>query len=200
MFKQLIRKIAFRTGRFANLYVKFCRPAGADYALFQQKWGRYYSIGDNCSIYPWTNVANPEYTRLGNNVRLSACTVLGHDGSVAVLNRAYGKRLDKVGKVDIKDNVFVGHGAIILPNVTIGPNAIVAAGAVVNSDVPEGTIVGGVPAKVIGLVDDLVERLEKQTEALPWADIIKNREGAFDPKVEPKLKAMRAKYFFGEDS
>jgi len=129
---------------------------------------------------------------------LSACTILGHDGSVAVLNRSYGKKLDRVGKVDIKDNVFIGHGAIILPDVTIGPNALVAAGAVVSKNVPEGTIVAGVPAKVIGRVDDLVAKLERQTNELPWADIINNREGAFDPKVEPLLKQMRIDYFWGK--
>ena len=47
---------------------------------------------------------------------------------------------------------------MILPNVKIGPNAIVAAGAVVTKDVPEGTIVGGNPARVIGSFDDLMEK------------------------------------------
>jgi hypothetical protein len=57
-----------------------------------------------------------------------------------------------------------------------------------------------VPAKEIGRVDQLVERLEKQTEQLPWYELIKNREGSFDPKLEPTLKEMRVKYFFGSDN
>lgn len=197
--KNIVKKVAFKTGRLKKLYLKLCSPSGYEFASFEKKWGSYYSIGDDCAIWPYTNVTNPEYTRLGNNVMLTNCTVLGHDGSIAVLNKAYNKKLDRVGKVDFKDNVFVGHGAIILPNVTIGPNAIVAAGAVVSKDVPEGTIVAGIPARVIGRVDDLVAKLEIETANLPWAALIQQREGSFDPELEPALKSLRIKSFFGND-
>jgi len=198
MIKKMLRLLAFKTGKMKRVYVKICKPSGYEYAEYEKKWGRFHAIGNGCAFWPYTNITNPEYTRLGNNVMLSACTILGHDGSVAVLNKAYGKKLDRVGKVDIKDNVFIGHGVIVLPNVTIGPNALVAAGAVVSKDVPEGAIVAGVPAKVIGRVDDLVNKLERETNALPWAEIINNREGAFDPSVEPLLKKMRIEYFWGK--
>ena len=49
----------------------------------------------------------------------------------------------------IKKNAWIGAAATVLPGVTIGENSIVAAGAVVNKDVPANTIVGGIPAKVI---------------------------------------------------
>lgn len=49
----------------------------------------------------------------------------------------------------IKHNAWIGAAAVILPGVTIGKNAIVAAGAIVTKDVPDNTIVGGNPAKVI---------------------------------------------------
>lgn len=54
-----------------------------------------------------------------------------------------------VGHIHIKKNAWIGAGATILPGVTIGENAIVAAGAVVSKDVPANTIVGGIPAKII---------------------------------------------------
>ncbi|MBX6379380.1 MAG: sugar O-acetyltransferase [Thermoflavifilum aggregans] len=54
-----------------------------------------------------------------------------------------------VGHIHIKKNVFIGAGATILQGVTIGENSVVAAGAVVSKDVPDNTIVGGIPAKII---------------------------------------------------
>jgi len=137
---------------------------------------------------------------IGNNVQLTNCTILGHDGSIAMLNKAYGVKLDSVNKVEIKDNVFIGHGAIVLPGTKIGPNAIVAAGSVVTKVVHEGTIVAGVPARIIGRVDDLVKKLKKQTEQLPWYELIQQREGSFDPAIEPELKRQRANYFFSKDN
>lgn len=53
------------------------------------------------------------------------------------------------GKVTIKENAWICIGAIICPGVTIGRNAVVAAGAVVTKDVPDNSLVGGVPARKI---------------------------------------------------
>lgn len=53
------------------------------------------------------------------------------------------------GRIHIKKNAWIGAGATILPGVTIGENAVVAAGAVVSKDVAANTIVGGIPAKFI---------------------------------------------------
>jgi acetyltransferase-like isoleucine patch superfamily enzyme len=49
----------------------------------------------------------------------------------------------------VKRNAWIGAAATILPGVTIGENAVVAAGAVVSRDVPANSIVAGVPAKVV---------------------------------------------------
>ncbi|QIL77182.1 sugar O-acetyltransferase [Hymenobacter sp. HDW8] len=55
--------------------------------------------------------------------------------------------------VHIKRNVWIGAAATILPGVTIGENAIVAAGAIVSRDVPANTIVGGIPAKILKFIE-----------------------------------------------
>ncbi len=74
-----------------------------------------------------------------------------------------------------------------MPGVTIGPNAIVAAGAVVSSDVPEGIVVGGVPAKAIARTAEVVNRFATDARQLPWWDLIEGRIGDFDATIEPEL-------------
>jgi acetyltransferase-like isoleucine patch superfamily enzyme len=59
------------------------------------------------------------------------------------------RQLYSKGPVIIEDNVWIGEGAVIMPNVRIGKNAIVGANAVVTKDVPADCVVGGVPARVI---------------------------------------------------
>ena len=57
------------------------------------------------------------------------------------------------GRIHIKKGAWIGACATILPGVTIGENAVVAAGAVVSKDVPANTVVGGVPAKIIKAIE-----------------------------------------------
>ena len=196
-FKNIIRAIALRYGKLPGLYRRVCQPTGEEYAKYLRRHGKFYAIGEHCSILPTTLFTDPAYVRIGNNVRFSSCALIGHDGVVAMLNHAYNIKLDSVGKIDIGDNVFIGFNAIVLPNVTIGSNAIVAAGAVVTKNVAEGDIVAGVPAKSIGRVDDLVKKLQTQTQTLPWAALINLREGAFDPNMEPQLVQFRVAHFYG---
>lgn len=197
ILKEILRRLAMRYGKFPSLYRKLCQPMGEEYAEYLRRHGNFYEIGQHCSILTTTVFTDPAYVRIGNNVHFSSCTLIGHDGSIAMLNRAYNVKLDSVGKIDIRDNVFIGCNAIILPNVTIGPNAIVAAGAVVTKDVAEGDIVAGVPAKPIGRVEDLVTELQAETQALPWADLINHREGGFDSEIEPQLIQLRVSHFYG---
>jgi carbonic anhydrase/acetyltransferase-like protein (isoleucine patch superfamily) len=113
-----------------------------------------------------------------------------------MLRNAYGGELDRVGRIDIRDNVFIGHQAIVMPGVTIGPNAVVAAGSVVTRDVPPGTVVGGVPAKPIARTLDLHAQLAAQTAQLPWHALLARRA---DPRApaSPELQASRLQHFFG---
>lgn len=198
LIHRILRKFAHDHGRFIWLYLRLVKPRNDEFADYMKKRGRLYGMGENCLINPDVVITNPEFVRLGNNVCLASCSLIGHDAVVAVLNRAYQRKLDSVGKIDIRDNVFIGHGAIVLPGVEIGPNAVVAAGAVVTKDVREGDIVGGVPARVIGRVEELVEKLQSVTDGLPWHDMILERVGAYDEVLETQLADIRVKHFFGD--
>lgn len=200
MIRKAVKHFAINHGKLVNLYLKLCKPDGYEYSDFLKKWGGFQNIGINCFIMCEANVTDPYLTYIGNNVMLSACNIFCHDGSIAMLSRAYSKKLDRVAPVKILDNVFIGHGAIVLPNVTVGPNAIVAAGAVISKDVPANSIVAGNPAKVIGSVDNLVQKLEELNFEQPWFHLIQQRDGGFDPRIEPELKKLRKKYFFGEST
>lgn len=200
MFRRALRTLSEKGLAPASLYMRFGDPGPDDYAEALRRSGRLNAMGRDVGIVPGTEILDPAYVRIGNNVLLANCTLIGHDGAVTVLNRAYGVKLDRVGKIDIRDNVFIGHRAIVMPGVTIGPNAIVAAGAVVTKDVPPDSVVGGVPARVIGRVSELVEKMKSETEQLPWAHLIASRDGTFDPVMEPELLRLRVAHFFGGDA
>jgi acetyltransferase-like isoleucine patch superfamily enzyme len=197
LLKRFLRYLAFAHGKAIGIYRRVCQPDGIEWAAMMKHRGELYAMGNHCSIQSQAQITDPRYVRLGNNVRLSVCTLLGHDGSVNMINRAFGCQLDRVGKIDLRDNVFIGQGAIILPGVTIGPNAIVAAGSVVSSDVPENSVVGGVPAKTICALDSLVTRWRRENETLPWRDLIYQRHSPYEATMETELREVRSAFFFG---
>jgi acetyltransferase-like isoleucine patch superfamily enzyme len=190
--------MAIFSPRFDPFYRRFGRPRGRDWAEMRKARGDFHSMGEHCSISPHAIIEGAKLVRFGNNVRLATCTIFCNDGSVNMINRAYGLHLDCYGKVEFRDNVFVGHAAIILPGVTIGPNAIVSAGSVVRSDVGEGDIVSGVPARRVGRLDMTVAMLKAKNEKYPWKEHIEKRAGEYDADLEPELMRLRIRHFYGE--
>jgi acetyltransferase-like isoleucine patch superfamily enzyme len=113
---------------------------------FHTNFGKHTTIGKNvfinhgCSFLDLGGITIEDDVLIGPKVSL-----ITENHPVDPANR---KSLD-LAKIVIKKNAWIGAGAIILPGVTVGENAIVAAGAVVNKDVADNTIVAGVPAKKI---------------------------------------------------
>ena len=105
--------------------------------------------------------------RIHDNVKIASnVTFVTHDVTHGMLNTMLGedKYQETVGCIEIMDNVFIGANVTILNDVRIGSNVIVAAGAVVTKDVPDNSVVGGVPARVICTME---EYLEKRTDGYP---------------------------------
>ena len=112
---------------------------------------RNISIAKDTIIGEFAVLDGREKLHIGNHVDI-ASEVMIYNSQHDINNQDF-KAVSE--PVIIEDYVFIGPRAILLPGVTLGKGAIVAAGAVVTKDVPPFTIVGGVPAKVIG------ERQEK---------------------------------------
>lgn len=120
-------------------------------------------LGENVFYQSRKIPVEPYLIKIHNNVAIAAdVDIIPHDIIHMVFNKVAentpGVYRIHLGCVEIMDNCFIGSHSVILEGVKIGPNAIVAAGAVVTKDVPEGAIVGGNPAKVIGSFNDLMER------------------------------------------
>lgn len=130
---------------------------------------RFFSLGHNSVIESYSCINNAvgdviigDHTRIGiHNTIIGPVTIGDHVNlaqgiTVTALNHNFSdttKRIDEQSistkHVTIEDDVWIGANAVILPGVTIGQHAVVAAGAVVTTDVPANTVVGGVPARII---------------------------------------------------
>lgn len=142
---------ALLRGMFFKLFLK---KAGKNLLIqhnFLFRNLRYISVGDNVYIGHHTEIlANKKGVIIGNHVMIAQDVLLisynhGYDDK----NITMDKQKETSGKIVIKDDVWIGARAIILPGVTINKGAIIGAGAVVTKNVKPFSIVGGNPAKLL---------------------------------------------------
>jgi len=108
-------------------------------------------VGDHTYFGELNNIRVAGITRIGAKCLISqGVSIIGsnHSFDSGIPITEQPSRTDKLGVV-IEDDVWIGTNATILPGVTIGRGAVVAAGSVVTADVPPGAIVAGVPARVV---------------------------------------------------
>ncbi|HLX12902.1 MAG TPA: acyltransferase [Bacteroidota bacterium] len=138
MFRQLINRLF----QFLALYAP-----GAESLRVTLHRMRGVRIGNNVFIGTSAIIEteHPQLVSIGNNVTLGIRTVI-----VAHFRETTAEAVrTNTPTVVIEDDVFIGPGVIILQNVRIGKGAVVAAGSVVNADVPSATLVQGNPAKPV---------------------------------------------------
>ena len=118
---------------------------------FHCDFGKNIHVGDNFHADYNCTMLDLAEIHIGNNC------LIGPDVGIYTAGHRLepeGRTLDVYGQpITIGDDVWIGGHSTILPGVTIGDGAVVAAGAVVTKDVEPNTIVGGVPAKVIKKIE-----------------------------------------------
>lgn len=105
-------------------------------------------IGDSCRLN------SPLHIEISAPVTIGDRVTIGHHVVIITTGHEIGSSESRAGAniyqpVIIEDGAWIAANVTVLPGVTIGRGAVVAAGAVVTKDVPENTLVGGVPARVI---------------------------------------------------
>ena len=130
---------------------------GRSHIKYLRKHDVFGYLGNNVLYQPNKLPNNPKLVKIHNNVQIAANVIFyEHDVINHIFENIDGKKYrGHQSCIEIMDNCFIGGNSIIVGDCKIGPNSIVAAGSVVVKDVPEGTIVGGNPAKVIGKFEDL---------------------------------------------
>jgi acetyltransferase-like isoleucine patch superfamily enzyme len=121
-------------------------------------------VGENCRILIRSLEMEPFLISIGNHCTIAKdVQLITHDGGGWIFTDEIPS-LQSFGRIDVGDNCFIGMRAMILPNVRIGPNSVVGAGAVVTRDVPPNTVVAGCPAAPICTTDQYREKLLQSWE------------------------------------
>ncbi len=165
-FEPIISRHAFAylaetlpSSAFARTRTAMLRAAGVKigaHSLIQGKM-RLTGHGNPCemlSIGERTLVTGGLHVDLGTAIRIGNMVRIGHDVSLLTINHAVGPWYLRAGtsffgEIVIEDGCWLASRCTVLPGVTIGTGAIVAAGSVVTRNVPKHTLVAGVPARVI---------------------------------------------------
>lgn len=144
--------------------------------------GSNFSYGSNCFFDP----AHCFLISIGDNVTLSTRVhILAHDAST---KRLIGYA--KIGRVTIKDRVFIGANTTILPGVTIGENSIVGAGSVVSHDVEDNAVYAGVPARKIYSLEEYLKKINSIDKNLWFEEDFTMRGGITKEKKEEMKKKL----------
>ena len=176
------------------LHIRLLPLSGVKRAAYFKKKKYLYYQGNNCNFTTINFGTEPYLIKIHNNVEIaSQVRFLTHDDSCLVVMNALKENviLDKVGSIEIFDNCFIGANALLMPNITIGPNSIVAAGSIVTKSIKPNTIVGGNPAREIGKFDEYSIKLNQSSKVLPWINLLKDRK-----KNKPEIIKLRKEFFF----
>lgn len=152
---------------FSRVRTAMLRAAGATIGEHSLVQGKVRLTGHGnpselLTIGKFTLITGGLHLDLGAPIRIGNMVRIGHDVSLLTINHAVGPSHFRAGtsffgEIVIEDGCWLASRCTVLPGVTIGEGAIVAAGSVVTRDVPKHTLVAGVPARVIRELDEAGE-------------------------------------------
>lgn len=139
-----------------SLVIKFCIMR--DPIAYARSIG--VKIGKNVHFYAMALgmfSTEPWLITIGDNVYITAgCQFITHDGGTLILRKEVPD-LELTAPITVGNDVYIGMNVTILPGVEIGNWVIIGIGAVVTKDIPDNSVVAGVPARVIKTVDEYLE-------------------------------------------
>lgn len=91
---------------------------------------------------------------------------------------------ERVGTIEVGDNVFIGTGSAVLYDVKIGDNVIVGAGSLVTRDLPDNTVCVGRPAKPIGSFEEYRKRMKRYAKEVPWDQVNESHDVVVQKQLE----------------
>ena len=126
-------------------------------------------VGTRVRYQPYIIPLYPELIKLHNNIMIGAgVRLITHDATFGVLNHLdNGNNMrfpERVGCIEVMDNVFIGYNATVLPNVRIGSNVIIGACSTVTKDLEPNGVYVGTPARRIGSFDEYVQKCAQTPE------------------------------------
>ena len=122
--------------------------------------------------------SEPYLIKLGDYVKISYdVAFITHDGGTwAFRDFERYKKVIKYGKITVGERSFIGCRSIILPGVNIGKRCVIGAGSIVTTDIPDGSVVCGVPARVIMSTEEYAEKCLKNLKEYNEEEYLNNKE------------------------
>lgn len=177
----------FLLSRLQDLYFKYrlrkLRKAGL-------------TIADDCRFMDMPDFGSEPYLiTIGKHVGIAMdVSFITHDGGTYVFREQERyRKVIKYGRIHILDNCVIGKRAIILPGVTIGPNSVIAAGAVVTKSIPPNVLAAGNPAEPVLSIEKYAEWSLGTTPDYDEAEYKRDKRACLEKIVRnpPKARPMK---------
>jgi len=133
-----------------------------------------------------TLLTGPVHLDLGARIDIGDAVYLGHDVTLLTVSHEFGGTEQRCGRakalpIHIGDGAWLASRVTVLPGVSIGHGAVVAAGAVVTRDVPPNTLVAGVPARIVRSFE---------SDAAPDSACLLRAQAKAETSASPDLRAV----------